>query len=241
MISVSLTHARTADIPMMVAAAGFDALFVDLEHSTASLETTSMLCNAAIGLGVPALVRVPSHDGELVGQVLKHGAAGVIVPGVGTRPQAEWVVDCCLCPPVGHRAVYGANAASRYQPMPLGELMEHLNRETFVCIMIESEEGVANAEDIASVSGLDMILVGPHDLTADMGIQGEFQHSRFRSAMERIAGICNAQGLAIGVAGIRDKGLLDEFIALGVRFINAGSDAGMLMSALHSEAARIRG
>ena len=88
-LCMALTQARTADIPMIAAAAGFDAVYVDLEHTATSFETTALLCSGAIGAGITPLVRVPSHDHQYLTRALDIGAMGVIVPHVETRARSR--------------------------------------------------------------------------------------------------------------------------------------------------------
>ena len=241
-LCLSIAQARTPDIPMMAAACGFDAIYVDLEHTAISLETTSMLCSAALGSGLFPLVRVPSHDHQYMTRVIDTGALGVIVPHVNTREQARHIVDTCRFPPVGHRSIVGPNPATGYRPMQPTEVVEYLDRHTILAAMLETPEAIANADAIAAVPGLDMILIGTHDLTAEMGILGQFRHARFADAMAAAAAkACRSHGKIMGVAGIRDLELLGELVAQGVRFISAGTDSGFFVEAASAHAARLRG
>ena len=239
-LCLALSQARTVDIPMMAAACGFDAIYVDLEHTATSLETTSMLCAAAIGCGLFPLVRVPSHDHQYMTRVIDTGALGVIVPHVNTREQAQHIVDTCRFPPIGHRSIVGPNPATGYRSMKPTEIVEYLDRYTILAAMLETPEAIDNADAIAKLSGLDMILIGTHDLTAEMGILGQFRHARFTDAMATAARAARAHGKIMGVAGIKDLELLAELVALGVRFISAGNDAGFFMEAAQAQAARLR-
>ena len=239
-LCLSLSQARTVDIPMMAAAAGYDAIYVDLEHTAISLETTAMLCTASIGFGLVPLVRVPSHDHHYMTRVIDTGAMGVIVPHVDTREQAQHIVDTCKFPPVGHRSISGTNPVTHYRPMAPAEAVEILNAETILCAMVETPEAIERVDEIASVPGLDMVLVGTHDLTAEMGILGQFRHERFLGAMEAVAKACHAHGKVMGVAGIKDADLLADFVALGLRFISAGTDAGFFMEAAGAQASKLR-
>lgn len=240
-LCMALTQARTADIPMIAAAAGFDAVYVDLEHTATSLETTALLCSAAIGVGITPLVRVPSHDHQYLTRSLDVGAMGVIVPHVETRAEAEQIVDACRFPPRGHRSVSGPNPANRYQPMPQQELLDTFDRQTVLAVMLETPEAIARADEIASVSGLDMVMVGPHDLTAEMGILGQFRDEGFLDAVRTVAKSCRTHDTIFGIAGIRDLELLTEFVELGLRFVSAGTDAGFMTEAASAHAARLRG
>ncbi|MGE0384959.1 MAG: HpcH/HpaI aldolase/citrate lyase family protein [Gammaproteobacteria bacterium] len=241
-LCLCLTHARTADVPMMAAACGFDAVFLDLEHAPIGVDTAAMLCTAAIGAGVTPLVRVPAHDTQYMIRLLDNGAMGVIVPHVEDRAQAEAIVEACRFAPIGRRSIIGPNPATGFRPMPIADMNAFMNREQIVCAMIETPGAVERAGEIASVPGLDMILIGPHDLTSEMGIHGQFGHERFRAAVAAVAAACRTHGTILGIAGVgKDADLLAEFLALGGRFISAGTDAGFFMEAARAQVARLRG
>ena len=112
-VCLALAQARTADIPMIAAANGFDAIYVDLEHTATSFETTALLCTGAIAAGITPLVRVPSHEHHHLTRSLDVGAMGVIVPHVESRAEAEAIADACRFPPRGHRSVAGPNPSNR--------------------------------------------------------------------------------------------------------------------------------
>jgi 4-hydroxy-2-oxoheptanedioate aldolase len=240
-LCMALTQARTADVPWLAAAAGYDAVYVDLEHTATSLETTALLCSGAIGAGITPLVRVPSHDHQYLTRSLDIGAMGVIVPHVDTREEAESIADACRFPPRGHRSVAGPNVANRHQPMPQRELLDFFDAQTTVAVMLETPDAIANADEIASVEGVDMVMVGPHDLTAEMGILGQFRDETFLDSVRTVAKACRAHGTVFGIAGIRDLELLTELVALGLRFVSAGTDAGFMTEAASAHAARLRG
>jgi 2-keto-3-deoxy-L-rhamnonate aldolase RhmA len=239
-LCVALSQARTVDVPMMAAACGFDALYVDLEHTSTSLETASMLCTAAIGFGLIPLVRVPSHDHQYMTRAIDTGALGVIVPHVDTRAQAQHIVDTCRFPPVGRRSIIGTNPATRYLPLKPAEVVEELDRNTILAAMLETPEAIENAEAIASVPGLDLLLIGSFDLSAELGILGQFRHERFAEAVASAAQACQAAGKVLGIAGVRDAELLAAFVAQGVRFISAGNDAGFFMEAAQAQVGKLR-
>ena len=142
-LCMNLRLARTVDIAMVAKAGGYDALYVDMQHAPYSIETTSTICAAAIGIGITPLVRVPAHDnGQWMARVLDGGAQGVIVPDVGTRAHAEAVVKACRFPPLGARSVMGLGPALGYQAVPLSELNPSLNAQTAVIVMLETAEGI---------------------------------------------------------------------------------------------------
>jgi 2-keto-3-deoxy-L-rhamnonate aldolase RhmA len=239
-LCLALAQARTADIPMIAAANGFDAVYVDLEHTATSLETTTLLCTGAIAAGITPLVRVPSHAPEHLTRALDVGAMGVIVPHVDSRAEAEAIADSCRFPPRGHRSVAGPNPSNRYRAMPPRELLDAFDAQTTVAVMIETPGAVSRADEIASVPGVDMVMLGPHDLTAEMGILGDFRASEFLDAARAVAHACREHDVIFGIAGIRDQELLTELVGLGLRFISAGTDVGFMAEAAGAQVRRLR-
>jgi 4-hydroxy-2-oxoheptanedioate aldolase len=239
-LCLALQHSRTPDVPAIAAAGGYDAVYVDLEHTATSLETAAMLSAAAVGAGIAALVRVPSHDPSTIARVLDSGAVGVIVPHVNSKSEAESVVHAARFPPVGHRSIAGPNAVTGYRSRTPAELTADAERHTVVAVMVETPEAVEAVDAIASVADLDMILLGPSDLTAEMGIHGDYHHDAFQGAVERVAEACRTHGVAFGIAGIRSTELLTRYIALGLKFISAGTDIGLLTEAATARARELR-
>jgi len=239
-LCLALLNSRTPDVPAIAAAAGYDAVYVDLEHTSTSLETAAMLCAGAAGAGIAGLVRVPSHDASIIARVLDSGATGIIVPHVNSANEAEAVVKSARFPPIGHRSISGPNAVSGYQPRTPKELTELLERHTVVAVMVETPAAVTAANAIAAVDGVDMILLGPSDLTAEMGIHGQYENEHFHRAVDSVAAACREHGVALGVAGIKSVELLKQFVGLGLQFISAGTDVGMMTEAATARARVLR-
>lgn len=239
-LCLALQNSRTPDVPAVAAACGYDAVYVDLEHTSTSLETAQLLCVSALGAGISGLVRVPSADASFIARALDIGAVGIIVPHIDSEEEAQAVVRAARFPPVGRRSISGPNAVSGYGSRTPAQLVEVLERHTVVAVMIETPEGVAACESIASVAGIDMILIGPSDLTAEMGIHGQYENEHFHRAVESVAAACRRHGVALGVAGIKSLDLLKRFVGLGLRFISAGTDVGMMAEAASTRARALR-
>jgi 2-keto-3-deoxy-L-rhamnonate aldolase RhmA len=240
LLCLALLHSRTPDVPGIAAACGYDAVYVDLEHTATSLETAAMLCAIAAGAGISALVRVPSHDPSAIARVLDGGAVGVIVPHVNSANEAHAVVEAVRFPPLGRRSIAGPNALTGYVPMTPAELTANLERNTVAAVMIETRRGAEQAGAIAAIAGLDLVLIGASDLTADMGIHGEYEHPAFQSAVDAVAEACAAHRVAWGVAGVASTTLLRRYRTAGLRFISAGTDVGLLTSAATARAQELR-
>jgi 2-keto-3-deoxy-L-rhamnonate aldolase RhmA len=230
-LCLCLTHARTPDVVLIAGASGFDAIYVDLEHSVTPLDVTSMLCTTALGCGLLPFVRVPSLDVPTITRVLDGGALGIIVPHVDTPEQARVVVDACRFPPVGRRTLYGMTPLTGYRPRSAGDLTEALDRDLVVAPMIESRAAVENAEQIAATEGVDLLLVGAHDLSVDLGVAGRVGDAAVAEALGVVAEACATHGRCFGIAGIADAEILRRLIPRGLRFVSAGTDAGLLRQA----------
>lgn len=233
---LGIRQARTVDIALIASTCGFDALYIDMEHSPISIDVASTICIAALGIGITPLVRVPGHDMLTATRALDGGALGIIFPHVNNAAEAKAIADGCRYPPVGHRAVMTGAPTFGYRAVPLGELAVEANAEILLAVMLETPEGVANADSIAAVPGIDLLLIGSNDLCTELGIPGQLRHPLLVAAYESAAKACSAHGKTLGVGGIRsDPELQRRLLKLGARFIIAGSDVSYLMNAARND------
>jgi len=240
-LCIGLRQARTAEIGQIALACGFDALYVDMEHSAIGFEATSTICAAAAGIGITPLVRVPGHRPEDMSRVLDGGAQGVIVPHVQSAAEAAAMVRHCRFPPLGHRSVMGTGPALGYAPLSLAEVNVHLNRETLLIAMLETPRAIDCADEIAAVPGIDVLLIGSNDLCTELGIPGQLRHPRLREAYVAVARACTAHGRILGVGGIRgDLELQRDLLGMGARLILSGNDVSYLMSAARKDVEALR-
>jgi len=240
-LCLSVNQMRTPNVAMAAHACGFDALFVDMEHNPTDLETMAGICVAALGLGVTPIVRVNSHAGHQICRVLDAGAQGIMIPHINTAEQARQVVEACLFPPLGHRSVGGPLPVIGYRALPQAEINTLVNRETLLMAMIETPEGVANADAIAAVDGIDVLHIGSADLAAEMGLAGQYKHPRLREAYDTVHRAAKAHGKAMGIGGVRnDPEYQAELLKLGVRYLTCGSDLGYVLKGGAADVAAIR-
>ena len=233
--------ARTAEIAMIADSCGFDAFYVDMEHCTISLDDTAQICIAALPVGVTPLVRIAGHQFEDAARLLDMGALGIICPNVSTRGEAEAFVRACRFPPLGERSVGGAGPLQGYRQTPLGEVNKQGNAATVLIAMLETPEGIANANAIAALPGIEVLLIGSNDLCTAMGIPGELKNPNLRAAYESTAKACKAHGKILGVGGIRGNvEQVAELVKIGARFVIAGSDMQYLIKSARHEVAALR-
>src|SRR5262245_18043701 len=141
------------EIVRIAKTAGFDTIYVDLEHSSFSIDTASQLSTMALEAGIPALVRVPSNPPDYNSRVLDGGALGVIAPGVRSAGQARSVVAAAKFPPLGERGFGGGLAHLQFRAFPQAEALAAMNDATMVIVQVESAAGLERGDDIAAVEG----------------------------------------------------------------------------------------
>lgn len=218
---ITLNSLEVAEILKL---AGYDWLFLDAEHGAfQALDMQSIL--QASGSYTPCLVRVPTNDEVSIKKALDIGAAGIIVPSVNTRKQAEKVVRLSKFPPQGNRGV-GLSRASSYG-FKFQEYLEKANEETAVIIQVEHIESVKNVEDIVQVKGVDAVFVGPYDLSASLGIMGKVDHPKVTAAVARVTEVCKDAGISLGIFGISAEAV-KPYIKRGYTLIAVSADILML-------------
>lgn len=239
-LGLGVHHLRTAATGMIAEAAGFDWLFIDAEHGAFSEDQATQIALAALPTRCTPIVRVCKGALDQAPRVLDNGAMGVVLPHIDTAEEAAAVVEACKYPPLGHRSLGGPPAQARFAAMPPGELMAALNDTLLTVVMIETPEAVENAGAIAAVEGVDVLLIGTSDLTAEMGIPGQLGHPRVKAAYEAVIAACREHGKFAGMGGVYDQDTASSYVAMGIQFILAGSDHGLLMPALRSRAGFLR-
>ncbi len=222
--------ARGVEIAKVAKVCGFDWLFIDMEHSPLSLETVADITLAGLDAGCTPIVRASSHLHHHASRPLDAGAQGIVVPHIEDADEARQVVNQCLYPPIGHRSLAGGAAILEYDAMPMAEAARVINDNLLVTVMLESPTAIANADAIAAVDGVDVLLIGTNDLCAEMGIPGQYDHDDVVAAYDAMISACRNNGKHPGMGGIY-SGLMERYIKMGARFVLGGSDLSFLMTA----------
>jgi len=233
---ITIPHPSVAEL---LVRAGFDWLTVDLEHSAITLESAAELIRTIDLAGASPFVRVGSHDANVIKRVMDAGAHGIIASTVNTPEQAAAIVSAVKYPPVGTRGV-GLSRAQGYAD----EFEEHyrwLNEESIVFVQIEHIEAVRNLEAILRVPGVDGFFIGPYDLSASLGIPGNFTHPKM---LEALAEVQRVKALVPSVAGVHVvqpvPAEVGKKIADGYRFIAFGIDYLFLLNHARAGLEQIR-
>ena len=220
------------------ARAGFDWGLVDLEHGVGAEAAMLPELVALEGAGAAALVRVESGTALRVGRVLDQGAAGVMIPRVRTVAEAAAAVGWARYPPAGSRGVALSVRGADYGEAA-AEDVGLINDSITMLIQIENEDALDAVEAIAAVDGVDVLFVGPNDLTHSLGIPGRFDDPRYLAALARVAAAAREAGTAAGVM-LRSSDELERHLDLGYRFFALSTDSGLLGRAARTAVGEMR-
>ncbi|EUC41934.1 hypothetical protein COCMIDRAFT_104877 [Bipolaris oryzae ATCC 44560] len=228
--TLSVKLVRSVELPMMAKTAGFDGILIDMEHSSFDLDTTSQICIAALYAGIAPIVRVPSKDSWFIARVLDGGALGVIVPHIRSVQDAKDVVAAAKFQPQGHRSSVNNLPHFQYRHIAAKKTNPVVNTNTLVIPMVETLEAVECVEELAAVDGVDSLLIGTNDMTAEMGIPGEYDNPRLTEVYEKTISACKKHGKYVGIGGLHSRlDLVEKFCAMGARWVMAATDGPLLL------------
>ena len=228
----------------LIGLAGFDAAFIDMEHTTFDLHDVQAMVLAAERVGVTPIVRTPGFDPAFILRLLDMGVQGVQVPHVSSAAVAREAVKAVRYPPEGERGMAAGSRAANFGKTPLLEHMAQSNREVLLACMIEDMEAVEQIEEIAAVDGVDLLAVGPSDLSRSLGVSGHPDHPKLIAAIDRVhAAVRNGGSVRLAIplnhgAFPRNAAQLKE---LGVGYTNcAPTPEARLLKSLSDQAAEQR-
>ena len=219
------------------AAAGVDWLLLDLEHGAGGEEQVRALVPAAAAYGVPTVVRVESAARIRVGRVLDLGAAGVMLPRLDNADEVAAALRHLRYPPAGDRGVATYNRACRFGLDP--GALDRANAEVLGVVQIESAAAVGDADQIAGLDGVDVLFVGPRDLSHDLGVPGDLTAPAFIEAIEHVLAACRRHGKACGLL-VTDGTAAARRLEQGWSFVAIGSDTTLLAAMVSAELGRAR-
>jgi 2-keto-3-deoxy-L-rhamnonate aldolase RhmA len=234
-------HLRSIATPLLAAASGHDFLFIDMEHGAFSVQEATQMCIAALPTGVAPLVRVCTGALDEGTRMLDNGAMGIVVPHVDTGPQAKQIADAFHYPPMGTRSWGGPPALYGYQAPDMAAAQREINDEIMTVVMIESPEAVRNADAIAAVPGIDVLLFGSSDLTSELGIPGQMGHPKLIEAYQTVGDACRKHDKIMGMGGIYDTENASRYVGMGCRFVLTGSDHSYLIAGATERSGFMRG
>lgn len=221
----TLVSLPSPEVVELLSKTKLDWLFIDGEHGPFdTLQIQRML--QATSSDCPCLIRVPSHDTVVIKRALDTGAAGIIVPQINNAEQARAAVNAAKYPPSGNRGV-GLARAHEYG-LSFSNYLTTANQETCVVIQAETRAAVENIESIVAIKDINAILIGPYDLSANLGHTGQIEHPEVLGAIEKVMHACNQANVKLGYFGVNAQAVR-PYINKGFTLITVGVDSLLLL------------
>jgi len=222
-----VTEFGSPEVVRSLGAAGFDFVFIDTEHGPFNPETVVNLIRAARGAHVTPLVRVAEAEYSLIARTLDFGAQGVMVPRVETVSEVRRIVAASRYPPVGKRG-YGVRPVIHdYEKYTVEGIVRKLNEDTMVVLQIERRAAINRIESMVSVPGVNAVLMGPNDLSVDLGVPGREEDPSMIKATQRVLDACSKAGVACGTHTRNLKNLL-YWQKKGMRLLTYSTDLDLM-------------
>jgi 2-keto-3-deoxy-L-rhamnonate aldolase RhmA len=238
-IGSEISRLRSPDIARVYARAGFDFVFIDMEHSAYSMESVADMITAARTGGIVPIVRVPQADYTLISRVLDQGAMGIMVPRVNTPEQVRDIISWMRYPPDGARGFAATMAQTDFEDTPIEALMDSNNHQTLCAIQIERKQALEELDEIMSFPGVDVACLGFTDLSIDLGIPGQIDHPRMVAITERAVHLAQRHNVAAGAIGLQLE-TLELWAQKGMRFISYSNEVQLLQEGAAAAARRLK-
>lgn len=207
---------------------GFAFVIIDCEHGPFDFSQLSAMIAVGNSIGMPVLVRIPGIERGYITKILDMGADGFLIPMVNTAEEARKIVEFSKYAPVGKRGISTTRAHTGYHPPKLDNYMKSANGRTILLVQIETAEAVEHAEEIAAVPGIDALIVGPSDLSSDLGVAGKLDSGILLENAKKVAQAAKKQGKVSGTVATNTK-YLHACREMGMTVFNMGSELGMLL------------
>jgi len=218
---------------------GVDWVLLDLEHGSGDYDALVHQLQAIEGTPAVPIVRIVWNDPFRFKRVLDLGASGIMVPWVNTAREARMVAESMRYPPQGIRGIAMTTRATTYAA-EFEDYYAEANDNLLTITQIERVEAVKNAEEIAAVEGVDVLFVGPLDLTTSMGIQAQYDHPDFHDALATVVKACRKHGKVAGYL-LSSKDQMEERLGAGFTFIAHGADGAMVAAGMRENGAFLSG
>ncbi len=230
---------NSPDMVEILALSGFDFIVIDTEHGPLSVESTINLIRAAELRGMTPITRVTENTQTKILRSLDVGAHGVQVPQVNNKSDAEKVVEYSKYFPLGNRGVALPRAADFATVAPL-EYFKTNNAESLIVVHCENKIGLENIEEIASVPEVDVIFLGPFDMSQSLGIPGQVTHPLVEDAAQRVLDACKKYNKAAGILAMSGKQAIQR-VDQGFQYVPIGLDITLMANAFKYEISKAKG
>lgn len=207
---------------------GYHALWFDHEHVGFTIGELEVGTLAARSQGLDSFVRIAPTDYALVTKCLEAGGGGIMAAQIFTAEQAEQFVRWSRFAPRGNRGLNTGGWDAQYTTIPITQFCEKANRESFLAIQIETAQSVEECEDIAAIDGVDLLFVGPADLSQSLGVTGNFFHEKCTKAIDRVAAACRKHGKHFGAVCFNPEHA-DMLVEKGCKMLSPTTDIKLVI------------
>jgi len=235
-----IRQARDPGAPSIFAAAGYDFVFIDMEHGNYNMETVADLIRGAKSAGIGTIIRVPRLETFFISRVLDAGAEGIMVPMTSTKGQAEEIVGYSKYTPLGQRGFGNQTGQTDYRPLKTLDFMKEANEHTLIVAQIETREAIENVDSILSVEGIDVGLIGPNDLSISLGIPDQMGSEILTKAIDKVVEMAKKKGKATGIH-IANIEAIKKWRAKGMTVLAYSTDIGFMYNASKSSLEELKG
>ncbi|MFL5802729.1 MAG: HpcH/HpaI aldolase family protein [Roseiflexaceae bacterium] len=218
----TVTPYASPKLTEMIGLLDFDCVWIDMEHQDYSYDQLFDMALGCRATGIVPMARIRKGDYWTYSRPFEAGATGIMVPHCRSGAEAAQIVQYARFHPLGMRGLDGVEANADYGLAPMAEYMAHTNRETFVCVQIEDCEGVEDVDAIAATAGIDILFIGPADLSQSYGIPLQTQAPIMQDAVKRVAEAAAKHGKWWGIP-VGSVEVAEQYYALGARFLACGA------------------
>jgi len=230
---------RAPEIVRCFAAAGLDYVFIDQEHGSFNLETVHDMITASKTCGITPIVRVGELQYTLCARLLDQGAQGIILPRVDDPRELEEALSWFRFPPMGKRG-FGINPTMiEYEARSMPDIISHQNRETLAVVQVETVRAVECLDELLSLPGLDVIMIGPADLSIALGMPGQFDNPVFIATIDKVIEACNRHKVVPGIQ-TRGTAMAKTWADRGMRFVGVAAEHVFLLEKCKEALATLR-
>ncbi|GGH79993.1 2-dehydro-3-deoxyglucarate aldolase/4-hydroxy-2-oxoheptanedioate aldolase [Pullulanibacillus pueri] len=222
-----LSEVNNVNIPRIFKEVGFDFYIIDCEHGYFNYNEVASLITVSKLLNLVVIVRIPKIDRECILKFLDMGADALLIPMVSSLDELKLIVDYSMYPPIGKRGVSTLRSHTNYKRIHLPEYMEMANKTISLLIQIETREGLNHINELASHPFIDGIIVGPNDLSVDLGIPGDYDNQHIKDAIQLVSQTAIKYNKWSGVISSNKK-LLSQSKEIGMKFFSWSSELGMI-------------
>ena len=228
-VGTFIMSVRDISVIEIASAAGLDFVLFDLEHRAHDSETIHDQLQVARLAGMAALVGPAYVNHHAIGHVLDLGASGVVIPRVETPEDVAHSIQAVRYPPRGKRGRCGMAGHNLYSARPITEELEEYNRQIALLLKVESDSAIRRLEQLVEPEDVDGVMIGPGDLSCDMGIPGQYDHERFLELFERVRLVCRQRGIHYGkLVSTPDE--VPDAVKEGATWVMVGSEMDPLVA-----------